>query len=104
MTKAKNEAQSMTAFVKAAYPPVSLGRLTGMKVVASRSNFKWMSCSNAVVCSHAVTDAPTAPTRKAFADYLVSASADAEDDGAEDDGADDDVADDDGADDDGAYD
>ena len=88
MTKAKNEAQSMTAFVKAAYPPVSLGRLTGMKVVASRSNFKWMSCSNAVVCSHAVTDAPTAPSRKAFADYLVSADAAS---------ADDDVADDDGA-------
>ena len=85
MTKAKNEAQSMTAFVKAAYPPVSMGRLTG---VASRSNFKWMSCSNAVVCSHAVTDAPTAPTRKAFADYLVSAdAASAEDDGADDDGA-----------------
>ena len=88
MTKAKNEAQSMTAFVKVAYPPVSLGRLTGMKVVASRSNFKWMSCSNAVVCSHAV---PDAPSRKAFADYLVSADA-ADDDGAEDDGADDDGA------------
>ena len=88
MTKAKTEAQSMTAFVKAAYPPVSLGRLTGMKVVASRSNFKWMSCSNAVVCSHAVTDAPTDPSRKAFADYLVSAdAASAEDDGADDDGA-----------------
>ena len=91
MTKAKNEAQSMTAFVKAAYPPVSMGRLTG---VASRSNFKWMSCSNAVVCSHAVPDAPTAPTgRKAFADYLVSA----DEASADDDGADADDADDDGA-------
>jgi hypothetical protein len=101
MTKAKTEAQSMTAFVKASYPPSSLGRLTGMKVVASRSNFKWMSCSNAVVCSHAVPPTPTEGRRKAFADYLVSAAVDADAavdayaaprrvaDGAEDIGADD---------------
>ncbi len=81
MTKAKNEAQSLANFVKASYPPASLGIRGSETVVASRSTLKWMSCSDAVVCSHAVPPTPTGP-RKAFADYLVSADAlasDAED-------------------------
>ncbi len=82
MTKAKNEAQSLATFVKASYPPASLGLRGSEKVVASRSTLKWMSCSNAVVCSHAV---PDAEPRKAFADYLVSADAVASDaEGADD--------------------
>jgi len=89
MTKSK----ILANFVKAEYTasrfagPAS--RVKREKVVASRGSLKWVRCSAAVVCSHAVPAAPTAP-RKAFADYLVSASAAAADDeAAEADGADD---------------
>ena len=91
MTKAK----ILANFVKAEYTasrPRFAGpalRVKREKVVASRGSLKWVRCSAAVVCSHAVPATPTAP-RKAFADYLVSASADAADDeAAEADGADD---------------
>ena len=71
--------KALATFVKASYPPASRGpSFAGEKVVASRSTLKWMSCSKAVVCSHA---APTneGRARKAFADYLVSADAMASD-------------------------
>jgi hypothetical protein len=82
MTKSK----ILANFVKAEYTasrfagPAS--RVKREKVVASRGSLKWVRCSAAVVCSHAV---PATAPRKAFADYLVSASADSED--AEDNGA-----------------
>ena len=83
MTKAKNEA--LATFVKASYPPASMGLRGCEKVVASRSTLKWMSYSDAVVCSHAVPSTPTEGRRKAFADYLVSADAVASDaEGADD--------------------
>ena len=71
MTKTKVEA--LANFVKAEY---SASRFVGTrmkreKVVASRGSLKWARCSAAVVCSHAV---PPEGRRKAFADYLVSAS------------------------------
>ena len=71
MTKTKVEA--LANFVKAEY---SASRFAGImkreKVVASRGSLKWARCSAAVVCSHAVPAEGGA--RKAFADYLVSAS------------------------------
>ena len=73
MTKAQNEAESLANFVKAVYPPRSTRLMKREKVVTSRSNLKWVSCSTAVVCSHAV---PPLSARKAFADYLVSAAGD----------------------------
>ena len=71
MTKAK----ILANFVKAEYRFVG-ARMKREKVVASRGSLKWVRCSAAVVCSHAV---PARGGRKAFADYLVSASVDAED-------------------------
>ena len=81
MTKAQNEAQTLAHFVKAAYPPRAAPLRGSEKVVASRSNLKWVSRSDAVVCSHAVPETE-GRARKAFADYLVSApsfAGDAED-------------------------
>ena len=72
MTKTKVEA--LANFVKAEY---SASRFVGTrmkreKVVASRGSLKWARCSAAIVCSHDVP--PEGGSRKAFADYLVSAS------------------------------
>jgi hypothetical protein len=70
--------KALATFVKASYPPASMGIRGIEKVVASRSTLKWMSCSKAVVCSHAVLP-NEGRARKAFADYLVSADAVASD-------------------------
>ena len=76
MTKSK----ILANFVKAEYTASRFAgpalRVKREKVVASRGSLKWVRCSAAVVCSHAV---PARGGRKAFADYLVSASVDAED-------------------------
>jgi hypothetical protein len=72
MTKAK----ILANFVKAEYTASRFAVMKHEKVVASRGSLKWVRCSASVVCSHAV---PARGGRKAFADYLVSASVDAED-------------------------
>ena len=75
MTKTKVEA--LANFVKAEY---SASRFVGTrmkreKVVASRGSLKWARCSAAIVCSHDVpAEGAGIRRRKAFADYLVSAS------------------------------
>ena len=86
MTKTKIEA--LANFVKAEYSASRFAgtRMKREKVVASRGSLKWVRCSAAVVCSH---DVPAeGGARKAFADYLVSASdevdAEADDEGADD--------------------
>ena len=66
----------MANFVKAVYPPRSSRLMKREKVVTSRSNLKWVSCSTAAVCSHAVHPL-SGEQRKAFADYLVPASGNA---------------------------
>ena len=69
MTKTKIEA--LANFVKAEYRFAGT-RMKREKVVASRGSLKWARCSAAIVCSH---DVPAeGGARKAFADYLVSAS------------------------------
>ncbi len=71
--------KALATFVKASYPLGIRGpSFAGEKVVASRGTLKWMSCSKAVVCSHAVLP-NEGRARKAFADYLVSADAMASD-------------------------
>ena len=72
MTKTKVEA--LANFVKAEYRASRFAgtRMKREKVVASRGSLKWARCSAAIVCSHAVPAEGEA--RKAFADYLVSAS------------------------------
>ena len=76
MTKTKIEA--LANFVKAEYSAsrfagARYARMKREKVVASRGSLKWARCSAAVVCSHAVPETE-GRGRKAFADYLVSAS------------------------------
>ena len=78
MTKAKNEAESLANFVKTEYTASRTlrGIMKRETVVASRGSLKWARCSAVVVCSHAVPAEGGA--RKAFADYLVSASDEAD--------------------------
>ena len=75
MTKVNmTKVEALANFVKAEYSASRFAgaRMKREKVVASRGSLKWARCSAAVVCSHAVP--PEGEARKAFADYLVSAS------------------------------